>query len=121
MAGSRRWRPARCISACLFDPDAGAARADPRDVAGLCAARRCVRISLGREAEPPLVGYRLFLRLDDCELRSGLCAGWFLAGRDREKQRVRRRTIRLADALLPVLRGLGCGRLLPLGRMLAKL
>ncbi len=50
---------------------------------GPCPAGRCVRISLGRETAPPLVGSRLFLGLDDCKLRPGLCAGWSLAGYDR--------------------------------------
>jgi len=63
----------------------------------------------------------LFLGLYDCELRSGLYAGWSVAGRDRERQRVCRGAIRLADAFQPVLWGRGCGRLRAAGRMLAQL
>ncbi|CAG9231395.1 hypothetical protein BCAR13_630021 [Paraburkholderia caribensis] len=101
---ARRCRPVRCIPRCLFDAAARQLSAVDPDGRGSDLSRRGVRTA--RESDPyaACVGSRVHLRLGARRALPGHRIGIAVARNQNHRRTFRRRSVRLALALQPVLR-----------------
>ena len=98
VAGARRRWLARRFSARLCGDHAGALPADHHHAARPHLPRRRLRVSLGGETQPRVLGQRFRLRVHRRHLHAGRGARWLPAGHQRPEQSVCRRPVRLVRA-----------------------